>query len=282
MADDSLPRQGRPAARGVLNWPVIAALYAWTVSVGAASFLLWRARRAAGLDAEIGQILLWQALVYGLWFPIAALLALVLRRLGLGARGLAVAFVLALPAVAFHSAAAGALDAAFSPRMARLGALGAAAERMPVDLLFYMAIAAALFASSAHREARALAAALDAARKAPAPASAAEEPLLVSAGSRRIPVPVAAVEWLGAAGNYVVVHWDGREGLVRSSLQEIEQGLDPARFARVHRSTIANLAMVASASSLADGSWRLTMESGAELVASRTYRDRILERLGRR
>jgi DNA-binding LytR/AlgR family response regulator len=50
----------------------------------------------------------------------------------------------------------------------------------------------------------------------------------------------------------------------------------------VHRSTIANLAMVDSASSLSDGSWRLTMKSGAELVASRTYRDRVLERLGRR
>lgn len=33
--------------------------------------------------------------------------------------------------------------------------------------------------------------------------------------------------------------------------------------------------------SLSDGSWRLTTDSGAELVASRTYRDAVLARLGR-
>jgi DNA-binding LytR/AlgR family response regulator len=265
----------------LLNWGAAAAVYAWLASVCGATVLLWHGRRVSGQEADLASIAVWQALVYGLWAPVWLALAFLLRRTGLGGRGLAAAAAFALPALAFHAFAASTLDLHWSPRMAALGYPVALAERLPVDLLFYLAIAGATWAAAAHRQSRRLMDAL-AVAKAATPSEGAEESLLVSAGSRRIPVPVEAVEWLGAAGNYVVVNWDGREGLVRSSLQELEQRLDPARFARIHRSTLANLARVDSASSLSDGSWRLTMRSGAELVASRTYRDRILERLGRR
>jgi hypothetical protein len=273
--------EARPGlSRRRLSWGAAAAAYAWAASVCGATLLLWYGRRSVGQDAELGSILLWQALVYGLWIPVALALGIILRRLGLGLPGLAAAGALALPSVSFHALAAASLDLVWSQRMASRGLAGAVVERLPVDLLVYMAIAGAVWAAAAHRHGRDLAVALERARRAP-PGGVQEEPLLVSAGSRRIPVPVTAVEWLGAAGNYVVVNWDGREGLVRSTLQEMEARLDAARFARIHRSTLANLAMVESAASLADGSWRLVMKSGAELVASRTYRDRILERLGR-
>jgi DNA-binding LytR/AlgR family response regulator len=192
-----------------------------------------------------------------------------------------IAGILAIPAILFHAFVAALLDTLWSPRGAQMGIAMAAVDRLPVDLLIYMVLVGAIWAFAAYRRAEALASALTIARKAAAPAAKEEQPLLVSLGSRRIPVSTAAVEWIGAAGNYVVVNWDGREGLVRSTLAEVEQRLDPSRFARIHRSTLANLAMVESASSLSDGSWRLTMKSGAELVASRTYRDRILGRLGR-
>jgi DNA-binding LytR/AlgR family response regulator len=87
------------------------------------------------------------------------------------------------------------------------------------------------------------------------------------------------VEWFGSAANYVVVNWNGREGLIRQTLQSLEQELDPRLFARSHRTTIANLAKVEDAEPMADGSWRLKMESGTELVVGRTYRDAILQRL---
>lgn len=258
-----------------------AAIYAWLASVTGATALLWNGRRAAGIETDVASIAFWQALVYGLWAPVWIGLLFLLRRSGLGARGLAAAALFALPATGFHALAAAALDVRWSPRMERLGFPVALAERLPVDLLFYMAIAGATWAAVAHRQSRRLVEALAAARAA-TPEAAGEQPLLVTLGSRRVPVPLPAIEWLGAAGNYVVVNWDGREGLVRATLQELERSLDPALFARIHRSTLANLAMVESAVSLSDGSWRLTMKSGAELVASRTYRDRILARLGRR
>jgi DNA-binding LytR/AlgR family response regulator len=104
---------------------------------------------------------------------------------------------------------------------------------------------------------------------------------MVMAGSRRMPVAIAEVEWFGAADNYVVVHWSGREGLLRATLQSLEARLDPRVFARAHRSALVNLAHVREAQPLSDGSWRLTLASGGEVVTSRTYREDVLRRLGR-
>jgi DNA-binding LytR/AlgR family response regulator len=90
---------------------------------------------------------------------------------------------------------------------------------------------------------------------------------------------VEEVEWFGSAGNYVVVNWENREGLVRRTLKSLERELDPLVFARAHRGTIVNLRKVCSAETLSDGSWKLSLQSGAETVVSRKYRDDILHRL---
>ncbi len=263
-------------------WPALAAAYAWAASTGGAALFLRHQRAAAGLAFDFGSLLLWQALVYGAWLPVGLALLWVVRRFGLGQAAIKAAAALAVPAVLLHALIAALLGAFWSPRIAALGTGAAAIERMPVDLLVFMVLAAFVWATAFERRVADLAAALRAAREAAPTARPEDDILLVSLGNRRVPVPASAVEWFGAAGNYAVANWDGREGLIRTTLTELERQLDPARFARVHRSTLANLARVESASPLADGSWRLVMKSGAELVASRTYRDRILARLGRR
>jgi len=45
---------------------------------------------------------------------------------------------------------------------------------------------------------------------------------------------------------------------------------------------LINLSKVSEAKPLSDGSWRLSLASGAEVVTSRTYRDALLDRLGRK
>ena len=126
-------------------------------------------------------------------------------------------------------------------------------------------------------ETQALEQALEAARHAARPVEPVR--LMVSVGARKVMVDPVEVEWFAAAGNYVVVNWAGREGLMRETLSSLSERLPPEIFARSHRSTLVNLARVADAQSLADGSWRLTLQSGAELVVSRTYRDLVLGRL---
>lgn len=185
-----------------------------------------------------------------------------------------------------HSVAAKTIDLAFGAGGATL--LDGAIARAPVSMLIYTAICA-VGAAAVHRRraveavarARSLEAMLAAAREASVDPAVPSERLMVMTGRRRTPVLLNEVEWLAAAGNYVVVHWADREGLIREPLKSIETRLDDRVFARSHRSTLVNLARVRETQSLSDGSWKLIMASGAELVASRTHRDAVLARLGR-
>lgn len=270
-------------------WVWAFTVYAYVATTLSAAWFARRAARAAGAPISLVDSVTWQGASYALWLPVAALVWSMLRGFGVGGRGAAVLTLAAIAVVPLESLAAAWTDMAFTGSSGGWSeALGRALGRLPVSILLYTAIAAAGLAA-AHRQkaveiqARAddLEAALVAARGALARQTAPTERLMVSTGSRRTPVDLAQVEWFAAAGNYVVVHWAQREGLIRETLQALESRLDPAVFARSHRSTLVNLARVRETQSLSDGSWRLTMESGAELVASRTYRDTLLARLGR-
>ena len=83
--------------------------------------------------------------------------------------------------------------------------------------------------------------------------------ILVSTGWTRASIPVGDIVWFASAGNYVVVNWDGKEGLIRDTLQALEARLDPRLFTRSHRSSLINLARVGQVQPLSDGAWRLTM-----------------------
>ena len=165
-------------------------------------------------------------------------------------------------------------------------------DRLPVAILLYTAVAGCglaaawwLRADRLRREMAALSAALETVRSAQAAEVLmpdAPTALIVSVGHRRIPVHPAEIEWVSSASNYAVVHWSDQEGLVRETLQSLEARLEPVRFARGHRTALINLAHVAELKPLADGAWRATMDSGAELVVSRTHRDAFLARLGKR
>lgn len=251
----------------------------------------WFVRADTG--ADLMSSLVWQGSIYALWLPVAGVVALILRRFGAGGRAFGAATA-AMPALV-PLAALGTTWIDLSFRGADMSDWPERALwRLPVAILLYTAIVAVGFAAAhrqraveARRRAEALeldlAAALEAARAAAKANSRSDAPqrLIVMAGTRRVPVDLADVEWFAAAGNYVVVHWSDREGLLRETMRALEARLDPAVFARSHRSTLVNLARVAAAQSLSDGSWKLTLTSGADLVVSRTYRDDLLARLGR-
>jgi DNA-binding LytR/AlgR family response regulator len=273
-------------------WAFLA--YSYLATTVSAAWFARQAARDAGVVLSLARSMTWQGASYGVWIAVAGLVWIIIKRLGPGGRGVAALWIAGLVVAPLAAVAVIRVDMLFRSEAIDLGQLAVRALwRLPVAILLYTAIAAVGLAA-AHRqrdvEARAriddLEAGLAAARAALDRANdngpIVSERLMVSTGSRRVPVPLAEVEWLAAAGNYVVVHWADREGLVRETLQGLEARLDPAVFARGHRSTLVNLARVRETQSLSDGSWRLTLESGAELVVSRTYRDALLERLGRK
>jgi len=263
--------------------------YSWAATTLCAA---WFARRFAanqGGRLSVLHSLFWQGAIYAAWLPAAAIVWLLMRRYGSGAIGHLALYLTGALIVPLESLTSALIDNAFAAGSVTIATRTLA--RLPVSLLLYTAIVAIGLAAAHHRRAnderaraRALEIALDQARQALARASATpsplEERLIVMSGARRVPVEISDVEWFGAADNYVVVHWSDREGLLRSTLQALEGRLDAKLFARCHRSALVNLARVRAFTPLSDGSWRLTMESGAEVVTSRTYRRELLERLG--
>jgi two-component system LytT family response regulator len=104
------------------------------------------------------------------------------------------------------------------------------------------------------------------------PGRAALERLVVRDGGRVVFVPVAEIERLVSAGNYVEVFVEGgRSFLLRDTLARVESQLDPARFVRVHRTVIAAVAAVREVVPAQHGDAILHLESGATIRMSRRY-----------
>jgi two-component system LytT family response regulator len=101
------------------------------------------------------------------------------------------------------------------------------------------------------------------------------EVLPIRQGRETVRVPVASIQWVDAAGDYMCIHAAGETHILRGTMKELEDLLDPKLFQRVHRSTIVNLRLVKSLRAHMNGEYFLTLEGGHELKLSRTYRDKI-------
>jgi hypothetical protein len=100
--------------------------------------------------------------------------------------------------------------------------------------------------------------------------------LWVSRGRERVRVPVAAIEWIEAEGDYVRLHAGASGGLLRATLSGLEQTLDPDRFARVHRSVICRRDLIAALLRKPSGALAVRLEGGAEVPVGRRYRDTVI------
>jgi two-component system LytT family response regulator len=101
------------------------------------------------------------------------------------------------------------------------------------------------------------------------------EILPIRQGREIVRVPIAGIEWIDAAGDYMCIHAAGNTHILRGTMKDLEQYLDPKLFQRVHRSTIVNLRRVKSLRAHMNGEYFLTLDGGHELKLSRTYRDKV-------
>lgn len=88
-------------------------------------------------------------------------------------------------------------------------------------------------------------------------------------------VAINAIEWVDAAGDYMCIHASGETHILRRTMKELEQELNPKRFQRVHRSAIVNLGQVEKLCSRQNGEYHLVLSNGQELKVSRSYKDKI-------
>lgn len=108
-----------------------------------------------------------------------------------------------------------------------------------------------------------------------APARPRVERFLVKERGRSSFVAVAEVDWIEAAGNYLKLHARSGTHLVRTTMKEIEARLDPARFARIHRTAIVNLDRVRYLEPSSHGDQLVVLQSGEKLTLSRRFRHRL-------
>ena len=90
------------------------------------------------------------------------------------------------------------------------------------------------------------------------------------------------IDWIEAADYYACLHVGGKNHLLRRSMAELEEDLDPNMFCRVHRSSIVNLERVQGLKVAEDGEYEILLGNGTRIRLSRRYRKHLETRVGMR
>ena len=95
------------------------------------------------------------------------------------------------------------------------------------------------------------------------------ERILVRDRGRIFPLASSEIEYMKADSKYTVIAARGQNFLVRIGISELEAQLDPARFVRIHRSTLVNLDFVESMRADEQSQLQIHMRDGTVLGANR-------------
>ncbi len=106
------------------------------------------------------------------------------------------------------------------------------------------------------------------------------EKLAIKDGSDIHLVRSSDIQWVDAAGDYMCIHAGGNTHIMRITMKELEGLLNPAKFLRIHRSTLVNLNAITGAHTLGSGDMTLGLDGGVQLKVSRGFRDRVRELIG--
>ena len=99
--------------------------------------------------------------------------------------------------------------------------------------------------------------------------------IVIRSQSRIFLQTVADIDYLSAAANYVHIHAAGQVFRIRSTINAIEQRLDPQKFGRVHRCTIVNFERIKESHALQRGDYLLVLHDGSQLKMSRRHRNKL-------
>ena len=109
--------------------------------------------------------------------------------------------------------------------------------------------------------------------------------ILVRDRERTRILDVNTIDWIEAADYYALIHVGGEAHLLRETMNQLEERLDPARFFRVHRSAIVHVERVKEIQPLVRGDRLLVLADGTRVRLSRARREafeRLLAALGAR
>ncbi len=114
-----------------------------------------------------------------------------------------------------------------------------------------------------------------------APASRYLERIGVQMKGRMRVVPVGKIDYITASGVYAELHVGSDRYVIRETMQNLEEKLDPDRFMRVHRSTIVRLDLVEAVLRSEGNEYEVQLRGGIRLRVGRSRREALERRLGR-
>jgi len=101
------------------------------------------------------------------------------------------------------------------------------------------------------------------------------ERIMVNEGSRYFFIPIQKIIFISAEEKYVNLHTEKDRYLIRETMTNLEQQLDPTKFKRIHRSHIVNIDFIKELQPWSHGDYVVILKDGKKLMLSRRFRDRL-------
>jgi len=98
---------------------------------------------------------------------------------------------------------------------------------------------------------------------------------MIRSGGRVAFIKSGEVDWIAADDYYLKLHVGTKAHLLRMSMNELEEKLDPGQFLRIHRSTIVNFDRIKELHQNPNGEYVVVLKDGTELKLSRNRRERL-------
>ncbi|PKG93044.1 LytTR family DNA-binding domain-containing protein [Paraglaciecola sp. MB-3u-78] len=99
----------------------------------------------------------------------------------------------------------------------------------------------------------------------------------MKSGSEWIRVRLDDISWIEAAGDYMCVHTLDGTHIIRKTLKQFEQELDPNLFPRVNRSAMINMSKLKRLTPNSNGEYEAQLTSGDSVKVSRKYKFKLEE-----
>ena len=102
------------------------------------------------------------------------------------------------------------------------------------------------------------------------------ERFLVNSSSKYFFVQAADIRYISSEEKYVSLHTDSGTFLLRDTMNNMEQKLNPATFTRVHRSYIVNVSCIKEIQPWSHGDYVIVLKNGERINLSRRYKSRLM------
>ena len=112
-----------------------------------------------------------------------------------------------------------------------------------------------------------------------APAACGSRIVVKDKGNIRI-IPLAQVQYLEAADDYVKIHTEEKIFLKKKTMQFFEDSMPPKEFIRIHRSYIVNAAFINRIDLHEKDAYSITLKTGGHLPVSKAGYKKLKEVLG--